>query len=172
MFYRFLVSNVKLNLGCGRDVKKDSINLDSVKLKGVDKVHNLNKFPYPFKNNYFDEVIAYHILEHLEDLIRVMEELHRICKKDAIIHIKVPYFRYHGAYQDPTHRRFFTLDTFDYFTEKSGYNYYSKAKFEIIKRELIPTEMGKFIPKRFRNFLGFVFGEIGKEIYFKLKVKK
>ena len=39
----------KLHLGCGKVIKKGFINLDSVKLKGVDVVHNLDVYPWPFK---------------------------------------------------------------------------------------------------------------------------
>jgi hypothetical protein len=45
----------KLHLGCGTNIKKDWINLDFVKLKGVEVVHDLNKFPYPFKDNTFGD---------------------------------------------------------------------------------------------------------------------
>lgn len=126
----------KLNVGCGKDIKKGYINLDSVRLPGVDMVYNLNKFPWPFENDFFEEVYCSHILEHLDDIIKVMEELHRITKKEGIIRIKVPPFPSYGAVSDPTHKRFFTYFTFDYFTRK-GMEWYSKAKFKILKREFV-----------------------------------
>ena len=55
----------RLNLGCGRKIFKNSVNLDRVKLDGVDVVHDLNKFPYPFKDESFDEIKALAVLEHL-----------------------------------------------------------------------------------------------------------
>ena len=74
----------KLNLGCGKDIKPSKegwINLDNVKLKGVDIVYNINKFPYPFKNNEFDKILCSHILEHVNDIIKTLKELSRITKK-------------------------------------------------------------------------------------------
>ena len=62
----------KLNFGCGTRIMKGYVNLDIVKHKGVDVVHDLNKFPYPFKNGEFDEIYARFILEHLGDLVKVM----------------------------------------------------------------------------------------------------
>lgn len=47
----------KLNLGCGKDIKKEYVNLDIRKFPGVDIIHDLNKFPYPFKDDSFDEII-------------------------------------------------------------------------------------------------------------------
>lgn len=38
----------KLNLGCGKDIKPDYINLDLRKVNGVDIMCSLNSFPYPF----------------------------------------------------------------------------------------------------------------------------
>jgi len=57
-----------LNIGCG--VKKEcekeprEVCLDKYKLEGVDIVWDLEKIPIkPLKNNSFDEIRAYHILE-------------------------------------------------------------------------------------------------------------
>lgn len=127
---------MKLNLGCGKDIRKGYINLDSVRLQGVDKFHNLDKFPYPFKDNTFTEIYCSHILEHIEDLVKVMEELYRISKADAKIIIKAPYFTNPGAFSDPTHRHFFTYNTMDYFSSESGLNYYSKSRFNIVEKKI------------------------------------
>jgi predicted SAM-dependent methyltransferase len=57
---------MKLNLGCGSDYRQGYINVDRV--SGVaDVVHDLNVFPYPWSDNSVDEIVARHILEHLED---------------------------------------------------------------------------------------------------------
>jgi len=121
----------KLNLGCGPDIKKGYVNLDSVKIPGVDVIHNLNKFPYPFKDNEFDEVFASHVLEHVDDLVRVMKELKRICKPKARIKIRGPHFACGLAYRDPTHKRFFSYFTFEYFTDDC---FYGLPKFKILRR--------------------------------------
>lgn len=49
----------RLNLGCGRNIKKDWVNLDSADLPGVDVVHNVENLPLPLphftsRNNYVD----------------------------------------------------------------------------------------------------------------------
>jgi SAM-dependent methyltransferase len=127
----------KLNLGCGNDIKKGFVNLDSIKLGGVDVVHDLNKFPWPFKDNSFDYIFTASTLEHLDNLILTMEEIHRICNNKSKIEIIVPHFSSLGAYQDPTHKKFFSYYTFDYFTEGFDYNFYTKARFNIIKRKIV-----------------------------------
>jgi len=58
----------------------------------VDKVFNLNQFPYPFEDSSFDEIKAFHVIEHLDDPFTVMKELYRIVKPNGIVHVKVPHF--------------------------------------------------------------------------------
>ncbi len=133
-----------LDLGCGKMKIKGFIEgdvvvgLDSRKLPGVDVVWNIEETPLPFSNNEFDYVNCSHILEHVQNFIPLMEELYRIIKNKGVIHIEVPNYRSEGAFTDPTHKRFFTLNTFNYFTEDlplSTLNYYSTARFEIISKK-------------------------------------
>ena len=89
-----------------------------------DVVHDLNKFPYPFSDNEFDRIEADHVLEHLEDPFRAMQELHRISKNNAIIFIRVPHFS--RGFTHPEHRRGFDV-TFPYYFNpsfKGGYRGY------------------------------------------------
>ncbi|MBS3084792.1 methyltransferase domain-containing protein [Candidatus Pacearchaeota archaeon] len=135
----------KLHLGCGRKYKEGFINLDISKNVKADVYHDLNKYPYPFKDNTFDYIYADNVLEILTSITKPMEELSRISKKGAIIEIIVPLAPTSHAFRDPTHKTFFTYRTFEYFLDGSGLNYYSKARFEIIKRRII-----------FHNRLGFL----------------
>ena len=136
----------KLNIGCGKDIKLDCINLDYIKREGVDVCWNLNKYPWPFEDNSFSEVYAHHILEHLDDFGKAMEEIKRICCNNAHIFIIVPHFSFAGAYWDPTHKRFFSFFTFDYL-EKGEYGL---PVYKIKKRKL------NFTGKKF-TFLNMVF---------------
>ena len=123
----------KLNFACGKDIRKGYVNADILKLKGVDVVHNFDKYPYPFKNNEFEEVICNSILEHVEDIGKTMKELHRILKKGGKIHIIVPHFTSSNAYHDPTHKHFLSYYAFDFFC---GDSFYYDYKFRLVKRKL------------------------------------
>ena len=136
-----------LEIGCGKKPYKGNedeevIHLDKVKLDDVEVVWNLNNFPYPFQDNEFDEVIAFHTLEHLDNLVKTMEEIWRITKNGGIVKIKVPYAKSSNAFSDPTHKYFFTTLTFDYWDEETefGRDYYhqleTRAKFKVRKREV------------------------------------
>jgi len=137
----------RLNLGCGNDVKIGYVNLDIVKNDGVDVVHNLNEFPWPFSDNYFDEVYASHVLEHTDDLKNIMTEIKRICKNGARVVIRVPHFSCGVSYRDPTHKRLFSFFTFDYF-EKSKYEL---PEFKVIKKRLNFTRQAFTLLNNFLN---------------------
>ena len=110
---------MKLNIGCGEKILQEYVNLDKFPLHGVDVVHDLEKFPYPFQDNIFERVECFMILEHIDDLAGVMKELHRICKNNALLRIKVPYFSCASNFIDPTHKRLFSYYSFDFFTKES-----------------------------------------------------
>jgi len=125
----------RLNLGCGKDIKKGYVNLDFFPLEGVDVVADITK-RLPFDDDTFDAVFTAHVLEHVEDLNSLMSELHRITKKDGRIRIFVPHFTNFGAYTDPTHKRFFGYFTMDYYTDKNEMCFYTPVRFVIRKKKL------------------------------------
>lgn len=165
---------LKLNFGCGRKILPGWTNVDIQKGTNVDKSFNFDQYPYPFKDNTFDYVLTDNVLEHLEDPIKVLDELYRICKRGAIIRIIVPYYHCKGAYNDITHQHYFNEDCFDNIVNPhKHYSLKEKHKFKIKKNELIPTRLGKLIyPKKLRWMTGLVFGEVFKAIDVELIVLK
>lgn len=135
----------KLNIGCGNDIKKGFINLDFVKQPGVDIVCDINKFPWPFKDNEFDEIYASHVLEHVDDFEKTLLEIRRIAKNNAILKVRVPHFSCGVTYRDPTHKTFFSYFSFDYY-ERNNKNYQKPKKLRFLK-----------IKKRKLNFTRFAF---------------
>jgi SAM-dependent methyltransferase len=126
-----------LDIGCGDLKIKGAIGLDLVKVPGVDVVHDLNKIPYPFKDNSFDVIHANQVLEHLDIPIdKILGELCRICKPKGRIKIIVPHALSVGAFTDPTHKKFFTYSTFDYFGS-NRWSYYTKSRVKIIKKRFL-----------------------------------
>ncbi len=103
------------NLGGGGQRYKGVTNIDILKGETTDIVQDLNVFPWPIPGNTADMIFSFHSLEHLDNLLAVMKEIHRISKNGAHIVVEVPYFRHSGAFQDPTHKHFFTSKTMDYF---------------------------------------------------------
>ncbi len=167
----------KLNLGAGRDIKKDYINLDFGNLNGIDVQHDLRKFPYPFKKDYFDEILSNGVVELIDaDFIKIMEELHRICKNGAVIKIRSPCFPSMCSAQDPLTKKFMTFNSFEYFNDDW---HYSNARFKTVKRKYIYSLNIKlkwlsFLPNIFPVFYTrFLFNIFpSNNIYYELEVLK
>lgn len=177
---------MKLHLGCGNDRRSGYINLDSSREVNPDKVWNLEKTPLSFKDDSVDEILANHILEHIINFIPLMNDIHRICRKNAIIKIRTPFYSAWGQYNDPTHVRFFTPFTFNYFEGKNNYSHevknnneinfkVEKAKihFGIGKSKILNKIMDPLInlnQKFYCRFLAFIIP--AAEIEFELRVIK
>ncbi len=80
-------------------------------------VHDLSVFPYPLDDNSFDVIYISHVLEHLHDNIRVMEEIYRIAKPNAKVIVRVPHYSGRSAWGDPTHVRAMNLNTLKFFVK-------------------------------------------------------
>lgn len=105
---------MKLNVGCGRDIKKDYINLDMIEFESIDIVHDLNIYPYPFNDNTFNEIYASQIIEHLDNPKKFIEELWRISKPNAKIIIGTVHFSAPTIWGDITHKRPYQSDTMNW----------------------------------------------------------
>lgn len=84
-----------LDLGCGNKKRPGAVGVDFNDRTAADIVHDLNKLPYPLDDSSFDEIYLDNTLEHLVDVLRVMEEVDRVsCMADwlrSLCHISVPH---------------------------------------------------------------------------------
>jgi len=128
----------KLLLGAGRVRKAGYTHHDRDGLyPDIDVAHDLTVFPWPWADSSWDYVEAVDVLEHLAcDFTLVMDELWRITAPGGYLMVHGPEV---GSWQhtaDPTHVRGFTLDSFDYWTERGwGKTYpYTTHKWETIRK--------------------------------------
>lgn len=144
----------KLNIGCGKKIDPNYINLDMVKMPGVDVVHDLEIFPYPFADDSLEEIKAIDVLEHVNNIIGIMDELWRILQPGGKLFIRGPHAAYPlQAWRDPTHRRLFVPGTFDNWDPdtRDGKNYgfyFSKAKFKILEEREVNMGMEYILIKK------------------------
>ena len=97
-----------LDVGCGTAKINGAIGIDRVNLPGVDVVHDLNHFPWPFEDDNFDAIYMNDIIEHIPDTIRLMEECYRLLKPQGKLYIRVVYWNHKYPFSDPTHVKFFS----------------------------------------------------------------
>jgi SAM-dependent methyltransferase len=126
---------VVLDLGCGSNKRAGAIGLDRRPGDGVDILCDLER-ALPLADRIADEVHAHHILEHVRNLIPLMEEIYRVCRPGAVVHVSGPYYTSRGAFRDPTHVRFLAEDTFQYFEVPTDYGIRTNFVIERIEYEV------------------------------------
>src|SRR5580704_11987490 len=104
-----------LHLGCGPKNKLGDVGVDLLPGPAVDVVHDLNVFPWPLPSDTYDRVICIDVVEHLTNVVRTMEEIHRVATSGARVRIQVPTLTSRSFYTDPTHLHAFGYRSFDYF---------------------------------------------------------
>jgi SAM-dependent methyltransferase len=110
---------IRLNLGCGTSPAEGMVNVDILPLPGVDLVADLDQ-PWPWPDGAAEYIVASHLFEHVVDPLLFMAEAHRVLAADGILDIRVPYYQHVFAFTDPTHKRFCTELTFDYWVPGEG----------------------------------------------------
>ncbi len=82
---------MKLNLGCGADIRDGYINVDVIKSRGVDVVCDISQ-KLPFEDNSCEEIIAQDILEHLtkEQLESTLAEISRVLLIGGRLKVRIP----------------------------------------------------------------------------------
>jgi SAM-dependent methyltransferase len=171
----------KLDFGCGQTKEPGYVGMDIFPGEGVDVIHDFDVFPYPFADNTFDEIVSKSSLEHVDDFIATVVELHRILKPGGILEIWVPHYSGPDAYRDPTHKTFFAYTTFDRFTGHTSYETTHSGMFTLLQRSFgLPTRGNrlKALPKMFANRFPELYEQAlcwvmpSKTMYYKLRANK
>tara|TARA_B100001245_G_C22893021_1_gene430415 strand:+ start:35 stop:1486 length:1452 start_codon:yes stop_codon:yes gene_type:complete len=150
---------VRINLGAGEDPASGWINVDMIGIEGIDVVHNLINFPYPFEDGVADEIKAVDVIEHLppyigEDhgVVRFIEECHRILKPGGTLYMQTPGWKAEFLWIDPTHVRGFDVQSMDFFDPDKHFGkttgFYSKCKFKVKSEELENHNIRFWMEKR------------------------
>lgn len=150
---------LRLNLGCGARPWPGFYGVDRVALPGVDIIADLNQPLSLLPDDSVDEVYTRHTLEHVDALLPLMAELHRVTRAGGRIEIIVPHFSNPYGYSDPTHVRFFGLYSFFYFSDEADQPrrkvpaFYSPARFTVESVRIHPLR---------QSFLGRAVGSLVK----------
>lgn len=119
-----------LDVGCGINKYPGAIGIDRIAGSRADVLVDIDRLPYPFRDRSFDEVRAVHVIEHVADVIRTMEEFHRLLRKGGSVFVATPHYTDFSSFCDPTHRWHLNSYSFRYFGEDhAGFGYYSGCRF-------------------------------------------
>lgn len=133
-------SGLVLHLGAGHSPLAGAVTTDINPATTPNVICDLNQALWPFADDSFDGVVALSVLEHLDDFLGTMSQIHRISRAGAVTSILVPHFSDAAAFVDPTHRQFFSARSCDYFihgTEVEGeYGFYVPYRFALVARHV------------------------------------
>jgi len=118
----------RLNLGCGRFPDPNWINVDVVPLPGVDLVLDLNTLGeenLPLPDDCIEAFRMSHVIEHIQNILPMMQELHRVAKPGAVLSVRCPHGASDDAWEDPSHVRPIYPQSFGYFSQP----YYWRADY-------------------------------------------
>ncbi len=118
-----------LDVGCGRNKRPGAIGVDCNSDTAADALADINGGRLPFRDGVFDRVELIHVIEHVENVVQTIEELHRVLKPGGVLHMETPHYTDFSSFCDPTHRWHLNSFSFRYFTEEGGFSYYSRSRF-------------------------------------------
>jgi SAM-dependent methyltransferase len=105
---------VKLELGEGRK-RPGTIRLGRRPGPETDVLADLEA-GLPLGDSVVDEVDTGDALAHTADFVGALEEVWRVCKPGALVHVCLPHATsVWAASRDPRHQRLYTIETFEYF---------------------------------------------------------
>ena len=141
-----------LDVGCGNKKLAGAIGIDRVFLPNVDVVCDLDVLPLPFGDNTFGRIVCNHIVEHVENLLDFMQEVHRVGEPGATVEIVTPHFTNRFSYTDPTHLRHLSLRSFDYFMPDESGGALKRNFFQrVFETQYAVSEFSFYSTARFRK---------------------
>ena len=124
-----------LELGCGKVKAPGAIGVDvNFDATAANVIADLNQ-PLPFQDNIFDEVRAIHLIEHMQDVMKTLAEIHRVSKPGGSISLITPHYTDHSSWRDPTHRWHLSSFSFCYYGPMHGERHWY-TRLELRERSL------------------------------------
>lgn len=139
---------LKLHIGCGRTKLKNWINIDNRVSVEPDVNFDLESCAtsrLPFDDSSVDSIFCAHTLEHIVNILPLMQELYRVAKPGCRFLAVVPHGSNDAAYEDPTHVRHFFEGSFRYFGQSmyGGADYGYSADWHNTETMIVITDLAK-----------------------------
>ncbi len=188
-----------LDIGCGLAKEPGAIGLDVNSSTDADVLADVSENPFPIRSGTFDRIVIRHVIEHVENPLRFLEELHRVARDGAEIEGITPHFSNPCSFADPTHRHHFSVLFLNFFRRDQEFpptgwrrwanrflecyypaiSFYSGVRFELTERRLTFCRLHRWIgvawfANRFPEIWEFHFSGLfrARDIFFRLRVRK
>ncbi len=156
-----LVATRKLNVGSGAFKKEGYLNVDVDARFNPDILHDLDRIPYPFKENAFSLIEADHVLEHLKHPFETIREMHRLTEQGGHIVIRVPHFS--RGFSHPDHKCGFDVSLPYYFDRAFAARYVNDIVMETVSMKLhwfAQPYVKKLALSQMQFYLGYAAGKL------------
>lgn len=139
---------MRIELGGGRKPREGFQNCDMC--EGADYQIDLEQ-PLPFADDSVEQLCSFHCLEHVENVVPLLNEICRVCKLGASVTIAVPH---HGQEMAmcPGHLHVISEQMITHFNEFPASFWKGKKRLQLITKTYSPT---KHLPEARRLFPSF-----------------
>lgn len=148
-------SPTRLNLGCGPDYRDGWHNVDLRREVGPDEVVDLSEHPWPWPDDYADEIAMINVIEHLDDQLGALEEVARVLAPGGTATIAFPHPSGRSQWIDPTHANTLHPETFEHELAPD---------WEIVDVSCSKVRFGRVLPESWAlwwaDHLGFIIDEV------------
>lgn len=124
-----------LNLGAGKKIRLDSVNIDINYYPGIDMIMDLGKYPWVWNDNSVDGIHISHVLEHFPDQQKFLLECYRILKPGGFLRIAGPHSSCVSSIGHLGHYRTYCVNAFDDHLAKPSYMF-EKPLFKTVYKRL------------------------------------
>lgn len=132
---------MKLDIGCGGFKRDGFIGVDIHPSADIQADLEKGLSDLDLDDCTVDEIWADNVLEHITNLIKLMNDIYYVLKPKGILNIRVPLANTTGSLKDPTHVRQFVPESFDYFD--LAWDYERQPDYGIKKWNILPIVLEK-----------------------------
>jgi len=162
-----------LDVGCGNNKAPGAWGIDLDPKSQADVICDLDHYPWPLADGQFEEILCNHVVEHVADVMRFVQEIHRVARPGALVQVVTPHYTSPSSYADPTHRHHFAAGVPDVLAARCAPRFVKASvhlRFSRLYRCLGIEALANHFLNLYEPFFAFLFP--ARDLHFILRVVK